>query len=416
MTVINTNVAAQVTANAMKTNAKNMETTMERLATGTRINSASDDAAGLGIGSKMTSQIRGLDQAVRNANDAISMLETADGASVEIGNMLQRMRELAVQAKNDTNSANDLINLNKEFAQLATEIDRVSDKTTFNGQQLLDGTLGAKSFNVGPGTSDTLGFTFVDFGLAGGTTAGDKGVDTLAATFADFTGLADSDVLHITDSNGVTIVIDGTAITASTTAGGGDADTTFDEINDTTELLAVLNDEIDDSAAFGQVVATYNGAFTEISFTQDTAGVGAQITSVKKVTSTGVQSDFGTLTRTLNGSASSADGTPMAANLSAFTGTGQAQLSTTLGKIDDAITGMDKARANFGAVINRLEYAVDNLNNIAQNTRAARSAVMDADYASETTELARTQIIAQASTAMLSQANQQAQSVLALLK
>jgi flagellin len=416
MTVINTNVAAQVTANAMKTNAKNMETTMERLATGTRINSASDDAAGLGIGSKMTSQIRGLDQAVRNANDAISMLATADGASVEISNMLQRMRELAVQAKSDTNSSSDLINLNKEFAQLATEIDRVSDKTTFNGQQLLDGTLGAKSFNVGPGTSDTLGFTFVDFGLAGGTTAGDKGVDTLAATFADFTGLADSDVLHITDSNGVTIVIDGTAITASTTAGGGDADTTFDEINDTTELLAVLNDEIDDSAAFGQVVATYNGAFTEISFTQDTAGVGAQITSVKKVTSTGVQSDFGTLTRTLNGSASSADGTPMAANLSAFTGTGQAQLSTTLGKIDDAITGMDKARANFGAVINRLEYTVDNLNSIAQNTRAARSAVMDADYASETTELARTQIISQASTAMLSQANQQAQSVLALLK
>lgn len=416
MTVINTNIAAQVTANAMKTNAKNMETTMERLATGARINSASDDAAGLGIGSKMTSQIRGLDQAVRNANDAISMLETADGASIEIGNMLQRMRELAVQAKSDTNSSNDLINLNKEFAQLATEIDRVSDKTTFNGQQLMDGTLGTKSFNVGPGTSDTLGFTFVDFGLAGGVTAGDKGVDTLAATFADFTGLADTDVLHITDANGVTIKIDGAAITASTTAGGGDADTTFDEINDTTELLKVINDEIDDTTAFGQVVAAWNGAFTELSFTQDTAGVGAQITSIKKVTSAGVQTDFGTLTRSLNGSLSTGDGTPMADNLSAFTGTGQAQLSTTLGKIDDAITGMDKARANFGAVINRLEYAVDNLNSIAQNTRAARSAVMDADYASETTELARTQIIAQASTAMLSQANQQAQSVLALLK
>lgn len=390
MTVINTNIAAQVTANAMKTNAKNMETTMERLATGARINSASDDAAGLGIGSKMTSQIRGLDQAVRNANDAISMLATADGASVEISNMLQRMRELAVQAKSDTNSSNDLINLNKEFAQLATEIDRVSDKTTFNGQQLMDGTLGTKSFNVGPGTSDTLGFTFVDFGLAGGVTAGDKGVDTLAVTFADFTGLADTDVLHITDANGVTIKIDGAAITASTTAGGGDADTTFDEINDTTELLKVINDEIDDTTAFGQVVAAWNGAFTELSFTQDTAGVGAQITSIKKVTSAGVQTDFGTLTRSLNGSLSTGDGTPMADNLSAFTGTGQAQLSTTLGKIDDAITGMDKARANFGAVINRLEYAVDNLNSIAQNTRAARSAVMDADYASETTELART--------------------------
>ena len=134
MTVINTNVAAQVTANAMKSNARAMESTMERLATGSRINSASDDAAGLGIGSKMTSQIRGLDQAVRNANDAISMLQTADGASVEIGDMLQRMRELAVQAKNGTNSSNDLTNLNKEFAQLANEIERVADKTTFNVQ------------------------------------------------------------------------------------------------------------------------------------------------------------------------------------------------------------------------------------------------------------------------------------------
>ena len=412
MTVINTNVAAQVTANAMKSNAKAMETTMERLATGARINSASDDAAGLGIGSKMTSQIRGLDQAVRNANDAISMLQTADGASVEVGNMLQRMRELAVQAKNDTNSSDDLINLNKEFAQLATEIDRVSDKTTFNGQNIMDGSLGSKTFNVGSGASDTIGFTFVDFGLAGGTSAGTKGVDTLTATFADFTAIGDNDAIHITDTNGATIVINAFAVNAVGVSG----ETTLDTVSSFAKIIDVINAEIDDSAAFGQHIAADNGASTAITFTQDTAGVGAQIQSIKKVTQAGVQTDFGTLTRSITGSAASADGTPMQVNLSAFTGTGQAQLSGTLGKIDAAITGLDKARANFGAVVNRLEYTVDNLNSIAQNTRAARSAVMDADYASETTELARTQIISQASTAMLSQANQQAQSVLALLK
>ena len=412
MTVINTNVAAQVTANAMKSNAKAMETTMERLATGARINSASDDAAGLGIGSKMTSQIRGLDQAVRNANDAISMLQTADGASVEISNMLQRMRELAVQAKNDTNSSDDLINLNKEFAQLATEIDRVSDKTTFNGQNIMDGSLGSKTFNVGSGASDTIGFTFVDFGLAGGTSAGTKGVDTLTATFADFTAIGDNDAIHITDTNGATIVINAFAVNAVGVSG----ETTLDTVSSFAKIIDVINAEIDDSAAFGQHIAADNGASTAITFTQDTAGVGAQIQSIKKVTQAGVQTDFGTLTRSITGSAASADGTPMQVNLSAFTGTGQAQLSGTLGKIDAAITGLDKARANFGAVVNRLEYTVDNLNSIAQNTRAARSAVMDADYASETTELARTQIISQASTAMLSQANQQAQSVLALLK
>jgi flagellin len=139
MTVINTNIAASVTANAMKTNARAMNNTMERLATGTRVNSASDDAAGLAIGSKMTSQIRGLEQAVRNANDAVSLIQTADGASIEIGDMLQRMRELSVQSRNGTNDTTDISNLNKEFAALATEIDRIADDTEFNGIKVLAG-------------------------------------------------------------------------------------------------------------------------------------------------------------------------------------------------------------------------------------------------------------------------------------
>lgn len=417
MSVINTNVAAQVTANAMKSNSRAMETTMERLATGSRINSASDDAAGLGIGSKMTTQIRGLDQAVRNANDAISMLQTADGASVEISDMLQRMRELAVQAKNGTNSSNDLTNLNKEFAQLANEIERVADKTTFNGQSIMNGDVGSSgqvTFNVGHGTGDTMSFTFRDFEMDQGTTAGVKGVHTLAVTAATFGGYGATDEMHITNSAGDTVIVD---VAAMVVAGGSSHN--FTNIT-FTELVAAINTQIDaadDASGFEGMVATDVGsAGTSIAFTQDTAGTG-DVLSIKRVTSAGVMTDFGTLTTTTVGSASGGDGNPMAANIAKFQTAGsQAQATDTISELDAAITGVDKMRADFGAVINRLEYTVDNLNSIAQNTRAARSAVMDADYAAETTELARTQIIAQASTAMLSQANQQAQSVLALLK
>ena len=409
MTVINTNVAAQVTANAMKTNSKHMETTMERLATGFRINSAGDDAAGLGIGSKMTSQIRGLDQAVRNANDAISMLQTADGASVEISNMLQRMRELAVQSKNGTNSSNDLVNLNKEFAQLANEIERVADKTTFNGQSIMNG-LGAVTFNVGHGTSDTMSFTFRDFEMDQGSTAGVSGVFNLAVTAATFGAYGATDEMHITNAAGDSVIVDAAALTAAAGGAKNFTDATY------AHLVSAINTQIDAATGFEGLLAADNGASTAITFTQDTAGTG-DILKISRVTSAGVITDFGTLTTTTVGSAAGGDGNPMAANISDFQTAGsQAQASTTIAELDAAITGVDKARADFGAVINRLEYTVDNLNSIAQNTRAARSAVMDADYAAETTELARTQIISQASTAMLSQANQQAQSVLALLK
>ena len=181
--------------------------------------------------------------------------------------------------------------------------------------------------------------------------------------------------------------------------------------------VSARRDAADDAAGFEGMVATDVGsAGTSIAFTQDTAGTG-DVLSIKRVTAAGAMTDFGTLTTTTVGAAAGGDGNPMAANISDFQTAGsQAQATDTLAELDAAITGVDKMRADFGAVINRLEYTVDNLNSIAQNTRAARSAVMDADYAAETTELARTQIISQASTAMLSQANQQAQSVLALLK
>jgi flagellin len=281
MTVINTNTAATLTANALAKNERAMSQTMERLSTGQRINSAADDAAGLAISSRMTSQINGLNAAVRNANDAISMVQTADGAMIEMENMLQRMRELAVQGSTGTNSSTDVTALQTEFTALRDEIFRVVENTQWNGTNLLDGDVdgsvndAAVAFQVGANASQTI---TVDF---------------------------------------------------------GDFETAVDWGSNFTSSLAMAN--------------------------------------------------------------------ASAAN-------------TNIGYIDTALTALNTQRATFGAAINRLEYAADNLANVSQNTSASRSRILDADYAAETTELARTQIIQQAGTAMLSQANQQAQSVLALLK
>jgi len=289
MAVINTNVAAQITANALVKNDREMTQAMERLATGSRINSASDDAAGLAVASKLTSQIRGLDQAVRNGNDAIALVSTADGAMIEVGNMLQRMRELSVQAGNGTLSSTDLAALNTEFVALRTEIERIADNTQWNGSNLLDGSAGANglmTFQVGYEANQTITVNLGDLQLDGD------------ATYS-----------------------------AGATAGG------------------VFTNDID-------------------SLTITTAALA----------------------------------------------------NTSLAAIDVSIAGLDAKRSTLGAALNTLEFAVDNLANASQNASAARSRIADADYARETTELARTQIIAQAGTAMLAQANQQALSVMALLK
>jgi flagellin len=301
MTVINTNVAASITANALTKNERAMSQAMERLSTGQRINSASDDAAGLAIASRMTSQVNGLNMAVRNANDAISMVQTADGAAVEVSNMLQRMRELAVQAASETTSATDRDALDVEFEALTAEIERIADNTQWNGTTLLDGTIGtngAVAFQIGANASQTVTVTFADFETAHA---------SMVSTGGLFEGLD-----HATVNSGTT--------------GNNSHDLASRDVD-------------------------------------TTSNAGTAIT-----------------------------------------------------QIDFALTHLNTHRAALGAAINRLEYAADNLANVSQNTSASRSRVLDADYASETTELARTQIIQQAATAMLSQANQQAQTVLALLK
>jgi flagellin len=279
MSVINTNVSALYSQNAMKVNARAMSSAMEQLSTGSRINSAKDDAAGLAIGQTMTAQVRGLNQAVRNANDGINMMQTAEGAMVEQSNMLQRMRELAVQSSNGTLSSSQRGYLNTEFGKLNSQIDSIASQTTWNGQLLLDGT-NTNSINAVAGQFDFQ--------------VGKDATQTISVTISSMTNAS----------------------------------------------LGVSGLGIATAAASSASIAT----------------------------------------------------------------------------IDTALDTINSQRATIGAGINQLTYATDNLTNISSNITASRSTIMDTDYATASTQLSKTQIIQQASTAMLAQANQQPQSVLALLK
>ncbi len=272
MTVINTNVKSLVAQQALTVNNRSMSKAMEQLSTGKRINSAADDAAGLAIANKMTAQVRGLNQAVRNANDAISMIQTVEGATNEVTNMLQRMRELAVQSVNGTNTAADRTALQAEFTELSAEITRIAENTEWNGTNV-GNTSTNYAFQVGANSGQTITVTFKDIdGMSGMSTVGS-----------------------------------------------------------------------------------------------------ASIAAASSATSA-------------------------------------------IGTLDTALAAIDSYRGDLGAKINRLTHAADNLTNVATNTSASRSRIQDADYAKATTELARSQIIQQAATAMLAQANQQPSSVLSLLQ
>ena len=405
MTVINTNIAATVTANAMKENARTMEATMERLATGKRINSASDDAAGLAIGARMDAQIRGLGQAARNSNDAISLLQTVDGAAIEIGDMLQRMRELAVQAQNGTNQTADITNLNKEFSQLATEIDRIADDTKFNGTVLMNAGV-SKNFNVGADESDYITVTIGDFNLTeGGVTASGETQGTGTLTMA-------RDDLRTDLASGAFTLGDGTTTISVSLADIQNANNTgtITAANVTQAQIATgINLKANASTNFTATFAadsTTGFTITEKAGkggSDDTYTIGGSAAAANVALSNGVA---GTVAGVLG------------ANLSTYKASASVTVDDAgvIAALDTAIVNIAAARADFGSVINRLEHTVDNLNSSVLNTQAAKSQIVDADYAAETTELARTQIISQASTAMLSQANQHAQSVLALLK
>tara|TARA_B110000503_G_scaffold139641_1_gene228502 strand:- start:2543 stop:3772 length:1230 start_codon:yes stop_codon:yes gene_type:complete len=409
MTVINTNISANITANSLAKNERAMSQTMERLSTGMRINSAADDAAGLAISQRLNSQVKGLDQAARNANDAISMLQTADGAAIEITNMLQRMRELTVQSASDTNTSADVANMDLEFKALATEIDRIVDATQWNGESILSGTGGDSSdgtfvFQIGANDDQTITVDFADFNLAAGA------------------AVAASDAVEASDAETAVYSIPAAAISADGTVAQviSDGTTTLTITQAAEATIAEQVTAIQGADGYDSMLFTVDAGDDSVVFTYASAG------AVTDPTVTEGDSDV-TVTESTAGAdaveasdavVASAAG-PMGADLSGMTDD-DASITTSstdlLATLDAAISGVTSQRATLGAAMNRLEYTVDNLANVSQNTSASMSRIQDADYAAETTELARTQIIQQAGTAMLSQANQQAQSVLALLK
>ena len=396
MTTINTNVSSLLAKNALVANERSMSTAMERLSTGVRINSAQDDAAGLAIAAKMTSQIRGLDQAVRNANDAVSLIQTAEGALIETSNMLQRMRELAVQASSDTNTLTDRTALNQEFVSLRSEINRVAQNTQWNGVNILTKQGGSSAdglhkFQVGANANQTIDLTIGNYQTTSSTQGGSVTVETTdngtgpghaspAAQVSTFTiggTVAVGDVFNLT--------VGDKSFTHTVTSLSGTAATDIDNVFD-----AMV-------AGIGTVAGV--------------DGVTSGTTGVKVHTFTAGSIDFGSNTFNI---ASGTAGLLGGINDSAITTAASA--NTAVAAVTTALATVNTGRSEMGATMNRLQYAADNLANVARNATESRGRVMDADYAKETTELARTQIIAQAGTAMLAQANQMKQTVLSLLK
>jgi len=392
MSAINTNMSSILAKNALQSNERAMSTSMERLSTGLRINSAKDDAAGLAIASKMTSQIRGLDQAVRNANDGVSLIQTAEGALVEVDSMLQRMRELAVQSASDTNVTADRTALNQEFGQLRSEINRVAQNTQWNGQNILDksfsSSTGAFKFQVGSNAAQTIDLTIGNYQTGSST----QGTAAAFATTANATGPG-----HATPAAQVSTV------TLTGTPALGDVISL--SVGDKAINFTVTQAQLTGANAAANLILVADAMRTALG-TPTGIGVNAAGTAAITFTAsaTGTPFSFGGGTSGLLSGIAGSDITT------------QAGANSAMSALSAAIATVNTGRSEMGATMNRLEYAADNLANISANATESRGRVLDADYAKETTELARTQIIAQAGTAMLAQANQVKQTVLSLLK
>ena len=377
MPVVNTNVSASVTQSALAKNERALESAMEKLSTGRKINSASDDAAGLAMAAKFSSQIQGLDMAVKNANDAVSMLSTAEGALDEVTNMLQRMRELAVQSSNGTVTAEDRGYLDAEYQALDTEITRVANNTQWNGENILDGTAGAGGIN-GSGSS-------VVFQVSADYDSGDPIAGHAGISPGSFTN-TDALATELNDANGggstdwALSKIGTASVTANTTLV---ANQTYEFTSGSSTITFVMPNDAS-TVAIGEHLAPQAAV---------AAGTASDTITV----------DFGNLvTDTLDVSRSDVDT--------------QTNASSAIGTLDTVIEKINKQRATFGSVENRLEHAVDNMTSIRNAAEASRSRIEDTNYAETTSELAKAQIIQQAGTAMLAQANQLPQSVLSLLK
>ncbi len=471
--VINTNVMSLNAQRNLSTSANQLATSLQRLSSGLRINSAKDDAAGLAISERLTSQINGLTVAARNANDGISLAQTAEGDLAQIGNNLQRMRELSVQSANASNSASDRAALNAEVQQLAEEIDRVAQASSFNGVKLLDGSFQAQTFQVGANAtaSDQItvasitnarssalgafnGFSAQNQAL---TTAGTFSVNTGAgavavgggASFSDtkslvnainsqgiqgLTAHADAAVATgtvggaaVTASGNSTLTINGIQITiagsASAASNVSNALTAINAQSASTGVTAVdTGAGLQLTAADGRNIAVAGfAAGGATGATLASYGLGGLTTTTASFDVSYVASNDVTAI-TFGGTAVTGLGT--GANTIAQTGTAISAINVTtadnarnaLASIDAALSQISGARASLGATQNRFQSVVSSLQTTAENLTASRSRIQDADFAAETASMTKAQILQQAGTAMVAQANSAPQNVLSLLR
>ncbi|HGM6770211.1 MULTISPECIES: flagellin [Stenotrophomonas] len=389
--VINTNTMSLNAQRNLSTSGASLATTIQRLSSGSRINSAKDDAAGLAISERFGTQIRGTDVAIRNANDGISLAQVAEGSLTEIGNNLQRIRELSVQSSNATNSASDRKALQAEVTQLVSEIDRVAKQSEFNGTKLLDGSFSSQLFQVGANAGQAIAI--------------DKVVDAK------------------TESLGTATFATGT--TAALAAGGDGAritGTVMDVDIGTVEIKAGATTE----EAAKAVATAINAKIGEAGIYAEANSNGTlKLSSVKEGKDVVVadialeRSDFDATAGTWGAKGAAAAYT---AGTATDASVQKLDVSTVLGAqqalevVDKALGSINNTRADLGAIQNRFTSVVANLQTSTENLSASRSRIKDTDFAKETAELTRTQILQQAGTAMLAQANQVPQGVLSLLR
>ena len=471
--IINTNLNSLTAQRNASKSQNDLTTAINRLSSGLRINSAKDDAAGLAISERFTSQIRGLNQAARNANDGISLAQTAEGGLGSIGNNLQRLRELAVQSANATNSASDRAALQQEVTQLASEIDRVATQTQFNGTNLLDGSFAAQQFQVGANAGQTItvasinsartsalgqfnGFNAQSLGaITNGaasalsvTLTGPGTIVSLGSVATDAKAIASalnaSGISGLTASAVANSVAAGTgALTAGSTAGSASFvlnGTTINltQSNNLQNNLASTVAAINAQSANTGVIATNTGAGVSLA-AADGRNISVGAITLGSATNTAL-ADFGlaaaaTTTSTVSATYQAATGSSVTSlvfggagvtstqNVGA-TGTAIAALdiSTVAGAnaaltaVDAALAAVNSSRATLGAIQNRFSSTIENLQTSSENLTSSRSRIQDADFAQETANLARAQVLQQAGTAMIAQANQLPQQVLALLR
>lgn len=485
---VNTNIASLNTQRNLNASSSSLSTSLQRLSTGSRINSAKDDAAGLQISNRLTNQISGLNQATRNANDGISLAQTAEGALQQSTNILQRIRDLSIQAASGSNSDADRAALQKEVTAQQAELSRIAETTTFGGRKLLDGTFGTTSFQVGSDAYQTIDVTLKDassaklgsYQIGGGASTNAAGASAAATTiagtvvagsggaFASGTatvvgnGQTKDVAIAATDSaKSIAQKFDGaiaglsasarTVIEADVNFTSGAATFNMTVGDNTVQMVGVTSNEdfanqINSNAGKLGLTANYdqkNDKITITSATGETIQFGAKTGSANGTIDVKAQGSDGTYGASADVSAagggkafgyvqldSSVSFAVTGAGATNVLGSNSSTLNTVanvdistadgaqraLAVVDSALAAIDSQRADLGAVQNRFDNTVSNLQNISENAAAARSRIKDTDFAAETATLSKNQVLQQAGTAILAQANQLPQSVLSLLR